>query len=128
MHCTSRYFYAEDMDIILNKIAIWGALGMTVLSKKQAPLGQSYLVEGSAAYQKATKPLYRYAKGYSIKKGKSVINFCLFVRTFSDNDKAVEKELDACAKSLNSEEILEALTVASMSNFTYTDTFLKGAK
>ena len=91
-------------------------------------LGQSYLVEGSAAYQKATKPLYRYAKGYSIKKGKSVINFCLFVRTFSDNDKAVEKELDACAKSLNSEEILEALTVASMSNFTYTDTFLKGAK
>lgn len=101
---------------------------MTVLSKKQAPLGQSYLVEGSAAYQKAAKPLYRYAKGYSIKKGKSEINFCLFARTFSDNDKAVEKELDACAKSLKPEEILEALTVASMSNFTYTDTFLKGAK
>lgn len=116
------------MDIILNKIGIWSAFGPTILSKKQAPLGQSYLIEGSAAYQKATKPLYRYAKGYSIKKGKSVINFCLLVRTFSDDDKAVEKELDACAKSLKPEDVLEALSVASMSSFAYADTFLKGVK
>lgn len=105
------------MNIILDKIAIWKPFGSTTMLKREAPLGISYRKPDSAVYEKATKPIIRYAKDYQDGKTK----FCLFVRTFSTDEKAVEKRLDEVAKKLDKRDILEAIVSSSASDFTYSD-------
>ena len=116
------------MEIVLNKIGIWGPCGAAKLNKRLCPIGQKYLLEGDAAYRVTDKPLYRYAKDYSRKKGNTTVKFCLLVRTASEDVRVVEPQLDALAKKLEAEEILQALSSASLSSFTYTDAFIKETK
>lgn len=121
MHCTSRYFYDEDMDIILNKIAIWAPCGASKLNKRLSPVGTRYLKNGDATYKTSDSPLIRYCKDYSIDK----IKFSLFVRTDKENDKKVEAALDACAKELTKAQVLEYLSEGSYMDFAYLDNYVK---
>lgn len=105
------------MDIILNKIAIWRPMGADGLTVRPAPLGTRYLEPNSPIYKNANNQLIRYAKDYKIQK----IGFCLFIRTFCTDAKAVEKALDAVAKKLDKTYILEQTHNATLSDFTYTD-------
>lgn len=124
MHCTSRYFYDEDMDIILNKIAIWRPCGSNKLNKRLSPAGTRYLKNSDPVYKTSDTPLVRYCKDYIIGK----IKFSLFVRTDKEDDKKIEAELDACAKSITKEQALEYLSESVGMNFVYLDSYLKEIK
>ncbi len=105
------------MYIVLDKIAIWRPLGFDKLMTRPSPLGEKYQTVDSPVFKLATKPLIRYAKDYKIGK----IEYSLFVRTFCEDEKAVEKALDAAAKKLDKAYVLEAVYGATMTEFKYTD-------
>lgn len=105
------------MDIILNKVAIWRARNNENFTKRPAPLGTRYREDSSPIYKNAEKPIIRYAKDYTIQK----VKYSLFLRTFCEDEKAVEKALDAVAKKLDKTYVLESTYNADFSNFTYTD-------
>lgn len=124
MHCTSRYFYDGDMDIILNKIAIWRPCGSNKLNKRLSPAGTRYLKDGDPVYKTSSAPLVRYCKDFAIGK----IKFCLFLRTDEEDDKKAEAALDACAKGITKEKVLEYLSESIGMNFVYLDNHLKETK
>lgn len=106
----------KGMDIILNQIAIWKPCGAKTLSIRKSPTGQKYREPNGVVYKIANKPLFRYAKDYTVKK----VAFSLFLRTECDNEKLVENALDTYAKQITKEYALNATATATIDSFEYT--------
>lgn len=104
------------MDIILNQIAIWQPCGAKKLNVRKAPIGQKYREPNGVVYKIANKPIYRYAKDYTVKK----VEFSLFLRTECEDATKVEAVMDAYAKHITKEYALNATSSASIDNFEYT--------
>lgn len=104
------------MDIILNQIAIWTPCGAKTLSVRKSPVGEKYREGNGVVYKHAVKPLIRYAKDYKIKK----LEFCLFLRTFCEDEEKVEAALDNYAAQITKEYALQATANASAGVFEYT--------
>lgn len=104
------------MDVILNQIAIWQPCGAKAVSVRKSPIGQKYREPNGVVYKITDKPLYRYAKDYTVKK----VAFSLFLRTDCDNEKLVENALDTYAKQITKEYALNATANATIDIFEYT--------
>lgn len=109
--------------IILDRVAVWTPQLADGLLIRPAPVGTAYLTKDSMVFKQTTKPLYRYVKNYEVGKTKKV-KFCLFVRSFNDDEKFVEAELDGIAKTLTKEYVESALAGATFESFAYTDIYL----
>lgn len=104
------------MDVVINQVAIWQPCGAKKLHARKMPVGIKYREPNGVIYKIANKVLTRYAKDYTIGKTK----FSLFIRTDSDNDKAVESFMDACAKNVTGEYVKSSIAGASIEKFEYT--------
>lgn len=113
------------MDIILDQIAIWMPCGSKELNLRSSPSGIRYRIRGVNIYKTADSPILRYAKDYSIGKWKTAVKFCLFVRSFNEDAKAVEAALDDVASQITKDEVLKATANATSESFTYTQYFLE---
>ena len=91
--------YSGAMDIILNNIALWRPKRTDDLSVIKQPKNTRIYDPETKLYKLADKPIYRYAKNYTVGK-KTPIWFCLFARTYSDDAKIVEDALDNVAKTV----------------------------
>lgn len=112
------------MEIIIDKIAIWQPNLHDGFTVRTVPIGTRYLDPKTHIYLISDKIMYRYAKNYKVGKTR----FCLFARTFRDDDKGVEKELNEVAKTITEEYAKSVIAKATFSNFEYTDNFLKGVE
>lgn len=111
------------LSIVLDRVAIWSPQMSDGLLVRTAPVGTAYLTKDSMVYKQATQPLYRYVKNYEVGKTKKV-KYCLFVRSFEDDGKFVEDELDRIAKNLTKEVVEKSLADATFVSFVYTDEYL----
>lgn len=112
------------LDIYLNRVAIWKPVAKDGIDMRPSPNGVSYLTKDSMVYKQSDGPLYRYVKNYKAGKGKEAVKFSLFLRTDRTDDK-IEKELDALSTKFPVEYIQQALKGATITNFVYTDTYIK---
>jgi len=112
------------MEIILDNIAIWQPKLNDQLTVRSTPPGVSYQKAGTNVLEITSKPLYRYAKNYKT-EGKNGIKYCLFVRTFSTDRAAVERELDAFAEALQAEDVRPAVAGSDSVHFTYSNRYLE---
>lgn len=112
------------MDIIIDRIALWRAKINDNFTVRTSAIGTPYKKkDGSAAI--ADKPIYRYAKTYSVKDGKSELKFSLFVRSFSTNAEKAEKTLDVIAKSITPEQAREVITNPTYAAFIYLNEYME---
>lgn len=72
--------------------------------------------------KRANRTIYRYAKTYTVGK----TDFVLFVRTFNDDMVAIEKELDAVAKTLKEDYVKKEVFGAMPDQFDYLNKYVKG--
>ena len=112
------YRYNQDMEIIIDNIALWRAKINDKFTIKASAIGTKYQ-DKNGAMQVAVKPIYRYAKTYTVKDGKSDLKVSLFVRTFSTDAKAVEKQLDAAAKTIKPAQARKVITDPIYTAFEY---------
>jgi hypothetical protein len=87
------------MEIIIDNIALWRGKINDAFTVRTSAIGTRYQ-DKNGAHQVAVKPIYRYAKTYTVKDGKSDLRVSLFVRTFDTDAKKVEKKLDEVAKTI----------------------------
>lgn len=85
----------------LDEVAIWRAKPTDELTIRSNPAGRPY--EDNNIIKKTEDVAFRYAKNYE--KGDK--KFCLFVFTYDDNAKAVEKFLDKVAKAVTVTQVKE---------------------
>lgn len=114
-------------QIKIDRIAIWRPamnLDEGVVNTQVTPPGVKYLPKGSSAYAISTEPMYRYVKNYHIGKGKNIVKYSLFVRTFSDAEAAVETQMDAATETLTEEYIKKIVSDPDVLNFEYLDIYL----
>lgn len=110
------------MEIILDRIAIWKADFHKGYTVRTIPTNTRYQNKG--VFLLSDKLMYRYAKNYKVGK----TEFCLFVRTFRDDKKGVESELDKVAKTIDEAYAKKIATLSTIENFEYLNEFLKGDK
>lgn len=110
------------MEIILDRIAIWRADFHKGYTVRTIPTNTRYQDKG--IYLKSEKIMYRYAKNYKVGK----TEFCLFVRTYRDDKKGVEAELDKVAKTVTEDYAKKIAVLSTIENFEYLNEFLKGDK
>lgn len=112
------------MNIILDNIAIWQPKLGDELTVRETPAGVKIQKAGTNIITKTEAPIFRYAKNYKT-KGRGGIRFCLFVRTYLNDEKKVEGILDEYATSLENKDISSAIASADAKNFTYTNKYLE---
>lgn len=112
------------MNIILDNIAIWMPKLSDELTIRSTPAGAKHQDAATNLISLTDKTIYRYAKNYKT-KGRGGVKFCLFVRTYSNDTKSVEKQLDNCAAGLTADEVASAIAEANATKFTYTNKFLE---
>lgn len=83
----------------LNEVAIWRAKPLDELTVRANPAGRAY--EDNKIIKQTEKVAYRYAKNYE----KDSIKFCLFVFSYDESAKAVEKFLNKTAKSISEAKV-----------------------
>ena len=110
--------YNQDMEIIIDNIALWRGKINDAFTVRTSAIGTRYQ-DKNGAKQVAVKPIYRYAKSYTVKDGKSDLKISLFVRTFSTDAKAVEKQLDAAAKTVKPTQARKVITNPTYTAFEY---------
>lgn len=108
------------MNIILDRVAVWLPQNVDGLLVRKAPPATAYLTKDSLVFKSATQPLYRYTKNYRLGKTK----YSLFVRTFDEDEKKVEKELDTIAKNFTADFVKSELKSDSFESFNYTKYYL----
>lgn len=113
------------MDIIVDNIAIWRAIPNDSLSVRTQPAGIRALNPTTKLYYQTQDQLRRYAKNYTVGKGKNAVKYCLFVRTFSEDAKNVEAKLDEVAKTITLAQAREINGRADYESFDYLDTYLE---
>lgn len=106
------------MDIIIDNIALWRAKINDAFTVRQSAIGTRYKDKNGAS-QIAVKPIYRYAKTYAIKDGKSELKVSLFVRTFDTDAEKVEKRLDEVAKTIKPAQARKVITNQIYTAFEY---------
>lgn len=112
------------MDIIIDNIAIWRAKINDAFTIRTSAIGTRYK-DKSGAQKLAVKPIYRYAKTYTVKDGKSDIRVSLFVRTFCTDAEKVEAKLDEVAKTIKPKQAREAVTNPNWADFEYLNIYLE---
>ncbi len=106
--------------LILNRVAIWQPKYGDEFTERPAPAGRTYYENNVA--KASNQPMRRFAKNYTLGKGKNAVKFCLMMITFSDASAQIEAFLDATAKSV---DIELARKVAAGSSFEYLDIYYK---
>ena len=114
--------YIQNMEIIINKIAMWKATFHKGYTVRIVPAGTRYQNQANI-FCVSDKKMYRYAKNYMVGK----TEYCLFVRSFEDDKDGIEKQLDKVAKTITETQAKKAI-MASADNFEYLDKYLKGDK
>lgn len=105
--------------LILNRVAIWRPKLNDEFSVRQSPAGRTYFEHNIA---KTTQtPTYRYAKNYTIGKGKNTVKFCLMILTPSRSEKIIESFLDDIAKQIDIAFAQRVAMTATDASFEYTD-------
>ena len=105
--------------LILNRVAIWKPKLNDDFSVRQSPAGRVYFEHNVA---KTTQtPTFRYAKNYTIGKGKSAVKFCLMLMSELQAEKAIEKFLDETAKKIDIAFAQRVAMTATDASFEYTD-------
>lgn len=112
-------------SIELDRVAIWLPQPEEGILSRAMPIGTRYITKDSTVFKQTTQPMWRFVKNYEVGKGKSKVKFCLFVRTFEDEMKSVEAELDRVAKKLTREAVEKLLAGANFVSFSYTDEYIK---
>lgn len=118
------------LSIISNRVAVWSPQMSDGLMVRAVPIGSKYITKDSTVYKQTTQPMYRYVKNYTVGKTKLKVKFCLFVRSFEEDGKFVEAELDRIAGGLSKEYVEKSLADATFESFVYTDFYIneKGGK
>ena len=112
------------MEIIIDNIALWRAKINDAFTVRTSPIGTRYK-DQNGANQVAVKPVYRYAKTYTVKDGKSDLKVSLFVRTLCTDAKAVEKRLDEVAKTIKPAQARKVITNPVYTAFEYLNKYLE---
>ena len=110
--------YKRAMDIIIDKIALWRGKINDAFTVRTSAIGTRY-TDKNGANQVAVKPIYRYAKSYTVKDGDSELKVSLFVRTFDTDAKKVEKKLDSVAKKITPAQARKVITNPVYTAFEY---------
>ena len=112
------------MYIIINCIALWRAKINDDFTTRTSAVGTPYKKkDGSSAI--ADKPIYRYAKTYTVKDGDSELKFSLFVRSFSTDAEKAEKVLDTVAETITPAQAREVITNPAYSAFIYLNEYME---
>lgn len=111
------------MEIIIDNIALWRPKINDEFTIRTSAIGTPY-IDRKGARQITTKPIYRYAKTYTVKDGKEELKFSLFVRTLDTDAKKVEENLDEVAKGITPEQAREAIVNPVYSAFIYLNIYL----
>lgn len=112
--------------LILNRVAIWKPKLNDDFSVRQSPAGRTHFEHNIA---KTTQtPTYRYAKNYSIGKGKSATKFCLMILTPFQSEKTIENFLDDTAKQIDIAFAQRVAMTATDASFEYTDFYFNEEK
>ena len=106
-------------QLYLNRVAIWRPKPKDEFASRKSPAGRVYFENGIAKTTQA--PTYRYAKNYSVGKGKSAVKFCLMILTPSLSEKAIEKFLDDISKKIDIALAQRVVMSATNTSFEYTD-------
>ena len=109
----------SHMDIILNQIALWRPKLNDQMTILRQPAGLRVLDSATKLYKLVEKPIIRYAKNYIAGKGKTAVKFSLFVRTYSEDEKAVESRLDEVAKNITVAQARKINSRALFEDFDY---------
>ena len=112
------------MNIILDNIAIWTPKLGDELTVRTTPAGAKHQDATTNLISLTDKTVYRYAKNYKT-KGRNGVRFCLFVRTYSDDAKDIEKQLDDYATKIATNEVADAIAKADSTKFVYTNKYLE---
>lgn len=112
------------MDIIIDNIALWRAKINDAFTVRTSAIGTRFK-DKNGTMQVAVKPIYRYAKSYDVKDGDSTLRVSLFVRTFNTDAKAVEKQLDATAKTIKPAQARKVITNPTYTAFEYLNKYLE---
>lgn len=112
--------YNEIMEIIIDNIAIWRADFHQGYTVREIPPNIEYR-DRSGDLKHSDKTMYRYAKNYKV----GDTDFVLFVRTYEENKKKVEKQLDEVAETID-EKLALKMSGTLPSGFEYLDVYLKG--
>lgn len=108
------------MEIIIDKIGIWRADFHEGYTVREIPSYTPYQ-DKDGLMKRSDKTMYRYAKNYKV----GDTPFVLFVRTYENNKKKVEKKLDEVAKTVDEQTAIR-MSFAMPSGFEYLDVFLEG--
>lgn len=111
------------MEIIIDNIALWRPKINDAFTVRTSAIGTPYK-DKNGVRQIATKPLYRYAKTYTVKDGKSDLKFSLFVRTLCTDSANVLEQLDEVAKTIKPAKVREVVTNPVYSAFEYLNIYL----
>ncbi|MBP5724407.1 MAG: hypothetical protein J6X18_12655 [Bacteroidales bacterium] len=106
-------------QIELNRIALWRPKLIDELTVRESGVGRIYTE--NHIIKKTTQKTYRYAKNYT----KKAIKFCLFVLTYCDDAKGVEKQLDKIAKKIDDDFAKQVVGQSTTTTFEYTDFYLE---
>ncbi len=112
------------MNIILDNIAIWQPKLGDTLTVRTMPPGVTIQQRGTNVLKKSEAIIYRYAKNYKT-KGKGGVRFCLFVRTYLNDESKIEQALDGYAQGLTTSDVSSAIAGADANHFTYTNDYLE---
>lgn len=112
------------MEVIIDNIALWRVKINDAFTVRTSAIGTRYK-DKNGADKVAVKPIYRYAKTYTVKDGKSELKFSLFVRTFDTDAKKVEKLLDKTAKGVDLVKVRKAITNPNWAAFEYLNIYLE---
>lgn len=112
------------MEIIIDNIALWRPKINDEFTIRTSAIGTPYKDKDGNA-KVARKPIYRYAKSFTVKDGEEELGFSLFVRTLSTDSKAAEKRLDDVAKTITPEQARSAVLEPSYSAFRYLNVYLE---
>lgn len=105
--------------LFLNRVAIWKPKLNDEFSVRQTPAGRVYFEHNIA--KTTQSPTYRYAKNYSIGKGKNAVKFCLMFITESISEKTIERFLDETAQKIDIAFAQQVAINTTNMSFEYTD-------
>ena len=111
------------MEIIIDKIALWRPKINDAFTVRTSAIGTPYL-DKNGMRTSALKPIYRYAKTYSLMDGDEELKFSLFVRSFSTDAKKAEEKLDTVAEKITGEQVREVILNPVFSAFEYLNEYL----
>ena len=113
-------------QLILNRVAIWRPKLKDEFATRKSPAGRVYLERGIA--KKSDQEMTRYAKNYTISKGKTAVKICLMLMSFSESEKTIEKFLDETSKKIDLALAQRVILSSTLSNFEYTDFYFEEDK